>query len=218
MGSDMRIVEVGNNILQFKFSSKYQLDWVERCGPWSFDINLLLLCRWKKGLTSTNISFTYSPFWVQIWGLPFEHMSQEVGEEIGSKIGRFIEVDRCSWQSDQAKFMRVCVDLEIDKPLRRGAYIASFDGERLWLSFRYERLPIVCFICGKLGHDNKHCPMSKDWRSVCPQYGDWLRAGWTAKETGKEKYSSKEKNCGVSAEQGMQEMVRPATGSSSEGF
>ena len=54
MGSDMRIVEVGNNILQFKFSSKYQLEWVERCGPWSFDYNLLLLCRWKKVLTSTH--------------------------------------------------------------------------------------------------------------------------------------------------------------------
>ena len=75
MGSDMRIVEVGNNILQFKFSSKYQLEWVERCGPCSFNNNLLLLCIWKKGLTSTNISFTHSPFWVQIWGLPFEHMS-----------------------------------------------------------------------------------------------------------------------------------------------
>ena len=145
-------------------------------------------------------------------------MSQEVGEEIGSKIGRFIEVDRRLWQSNHAKFMRVCVDLEIDKPLRRGAYITSSDGERLWLSFRYERLPTVCFICGKLGHDNKHCPMSKDWRSVCPQYGDWLRAGWTTKETGKEKYSSKEKNRGVSAEQGIQEMVWPMTGSSSEGF
>ena len=154
MGLDMRIVEVGNNILQFKFSSKYQLEWVERCGPWSFNNNILLLCRWKKGLTSTNISFTHSPFWVQIWGLSFEHMSQEVGEEIGSKLGRFIEVDRHLWQSDQAKFMRVCVDLEIDKPLRRGAYIASSDGERLWLTFKYERLPIVCFICGKLGHDN----------------------------------------------------------------
>ena len=108
-------------------------------------------------------------------------MSQEVGEAIGSKIGRFIEVDRHSWQFDQAKFMRVRVDLEIDKPLRRGAYITSSVGERLWLSFSYERLPRVCFICGKLGHDNKHCPMSKDWRSVCPQNGDWLRAGWTAK-------------------------------------
>ena len=112
-------------------------NWVERCGPWSFDNKLLLLCRWKKGLTSTNISFTHSPFWVQIWGLPFEHMSLEVGEEIGSKIGRFIEVDS-SWQFDQAKFLRVRVDLEIDKPLRRGAYITSSVGERLWLSFSYE--------------------------------------------------------------------------------
>ena len=75
MGSNMRIVEAGNNILQFKFSSKYQLEWVEKCGPWSFDNNLLLLYRWKKGLTSTNISFTYSPFWVQIWGLPFKHVT-----------------------------------------------------------------------------------------------------------------------------------------------
>ena len=32
MVSNVRIVEVGNNILQFKFSSKHQLDWVERCG------------------------------------------------------------------------------------------------------------------------------------------------------------------------------------------
>ena len=72
MGSDMRIVEVGNNVLQFKFSSKYQLEWVERCGPWSFDNNLLLLYRWKKGLTSTNISFTHSPFWFQIWGLYYK--------------------------------------------------------------------------------------------------------------------------------------------------
>ena len=65
-------------------------------------------------------------------------MSQEVGEEISSKIGRFIKVDRRLWQFDHAKFMKVCVDLEIDKPLRRGAYITSSVGERLWLSFSYE--------------------------------------------------------------------------------
>ena len=55
MGSDLRIVEVGNNLLQFKFSSSYQLEWVE-------ENNLLLLCQWKKGLTSKNISFYSSPF------------------------------------------------------------------------------------------------------------------------------------------------------------
>ena len=64
MGSDLRIVEVGNNLLQFKFSSSYQLEWVEKSGPWNFENNLLLLCRWKKGLTSKNINFSSSPFWV----------------------------------------------------------------------------------------------------------------------------------------------------------
>lgn len=64
MGSELRIVEVGNNILQFKFNSKYQIEWVERSGPWNFDKNLLLLSRWKKGMTTANITFTQSPFWV----------------------------------------------------------------------------------------------------------------------------------------------------------
>ena len=66
MGSDLRIVEVGNNILQFKFRSRCQLEWVEKSGHWNFENNLLLLCQWRKGLTSKNISFSHSPFWVQI--------------------------------------------------------------------------------------------------------------------------------------------------------
>ena len=96
MGSDLRIVEVGNNTLQFKFSLRYQMKWVEKSGPWNFDNNLLLLCRWKNGLTLANISFTHSPFWVQVWGLPFENMLEEVGKEVGNRLGHFIEVDKRS--------------------------------------------------------------------------------------------------------------------------
>ncbi|XP_050241198.1 uncharacterized protein LOC126690109 [Quercus robur] len=94
MGSDLRIVEVGNNILQFKFGSQCQLEWVEKGGPWNFENNLLLLCRWRKGLTATNITFTHAPFWIQVWGLPFEYMSEEAGKDIGGKIVKVIEVDK----------------------------------------------------------------------------------------------------------------------------
>ena len=62
MRSDLRIVDVGNDILQFKFSSKYQMEWVEKNGLWNFDNNLLLLCRWRKGLIATNIVISHSPF------------------------------------------------------------------------------------------------------------------------------------------------------------
>lgn len=100
LGSNLRIVEVGNDILQFKFSSRYQMEWVEKSGPWNFENNLLLLCRWKKGLSFTNIVFTHAPFWVQVWGLPFEFMNEEVGKDIKGTIGNFIEVNKRFWQSD----------------------------------------------------------------------------------------------------------------------
>nr|POE59914.1 hypothetical protein CFP56_39483 [Quercus suber] len=136
MGSDLQIVEVGSNVLQFKFGSEYQLQWVEKNGPWNFENNLLLLCRWRRGLSSKNITFTHSPFWIQIWGLPFELMAEEVCRDLGNSLGSFIETDRRTGQSDQAKFMRVRVDLQLDKPLRRGAKIASVEGEKYWVSFR----------------------------------------------------------------------------------
>ena len=111
MGSDLQIVEVGNNVLQFKSNSEYQMQWVEWNGPWNFENNLLLLCKWRKGLSASNIVFTHSPFWVQIWDLPFEHMSMEVGRELDNSLGKFIESDRKTGHSDQAKFMRIRVDL-----------------------------------------------------------------------------------------------------------
>ncbi|XP_030974808.1 uncharacterized protein LOC115994718 [Quercus lobata] len=176
MGSDFRIVEVGNGILQFKFSSQYQMEWVERNGPWNFDNNLLLLCRWKKGLSAANIVFTHSPFWVQVWGLPFELMAEETGRDIGSRIGNYLETDRRSWQMDQAKFMRVRVALQLDKPLCRGGYVTNLEKKRTWVTFKYERLPSVCYGCGKIGHDERHCATPPNDRTAERQYGDWIRA------------------------------------------
>ena len=84
IGQDLKIVEVGNDIFQFKFVNEYQLRWVEKNGPWNFENNLLLLKRWERGMTTNNITFTHSPFWVQIWGLPFDMMIEKIGKEIGS--------------------------------------------------------------------------------------------------------------------------------------
>ena len=84
-------------------------------------------------------------------------MSKEVGQDIGRSRGRFIEVDKRAGQADQAKFIRIRVDLPIEKPLRRGGHVVSKDGEKYWVQFRYKRLPTFCYLCGKLGHDDKHC-------------------------------------------------------------
>ena len=55
------------------------------------------------------------------------------------------------------------------------------DGDRCWVSFKYERLPTFCFSYRKLGHDEKHSGMVTEKQSMEKKYGDWLRAGSTSK-------------------------------------
>ena len=86
-GSDLKIVEVGDGLLQFKLSLDSQLKWVLDNGPWRFDDHLLVLRRWEKGMTAINVIFPKIQLWVQIWGLPFDLMNEEAGREIGGRTG-----------------------------------------------------------------------------------------------------------------------------------
>lgn len=76
--------------------------------------------------------------------------------------------------------MKVRVALPIAKPLHRGNYIAGPDGERTWIQFKYERLPVFCHFCGLLGHDlnrcSSHYAAEKNGGVGEYQYGDWLKA------------------------------------------
>ena len=103
-------------------------------------------------------------------------MTEEVGKDLGSKLGKYIKSDRHSWLSKQAKFLLIRVDIPFDKPLRRGGNIVNMEGDKHWVTFKYERLPNFCFFCGILGHDEKHCTSSQGKSECHRQYKDWLRA------------------------------------------
>ena len=104
-------------------------------------------------------------------------MIEDIGKDIGSKIGRVLKVDKRAMQADQAKFLRIRVVMQIDKPLRRGGYVKNDEGGRFWVDFRYERLPTFCYRCGILRHDEKHCQASSMEQLSGKQYGEWLKAG-----------------------------------------
>ena len=99
-------------------------------------------------------------------------MIEEIGKDIGSKIGRMLEVDIRAMQADQAKFLRIRVEVPIDESLRRGGYVKNEDGGRYWVDFWYERLPTFCYICGILGHDEKHCQLIPIEQHSGRQYGE----------------------------------------------
>ena len=153
----IQIVDVGANLFQFKFLTEFDLERVLRSGLWTFDNQVLLLVRWKAGMTASNVRFDLVSFWVQIWGAPFDMVSPKVVEEIGSRLGVVEEVEKRLKQDTPGLFMRVKVALPISKPLWRGAFVARSSGQRTWVSFRYERLALFCHHYELLGHDLKHC-------------------------------------------------------------
>lgn len=66
LGDDLKIVDVGDGLLQYKFSMESQLQWVWNNGLWCFDNQLLASRRWEKGMTVRSVRFTHLPFWVQV--------------------------------------------------------------------------------------------------------------------------------------------------------
>lgn len=93
------------------------MKWVLANGLWSFDNFLLVLCRWEKGMTTQSVEFTHILLWVQVWGLPFDLINEEAGREVGEGVGKVLEVDCKAIASDQAHFLRLRVELPLDKLL-----------------------------------------------------------------------------------------------------
>ncbi|XP_023874189.1 uncharacterized protein LOC111986738 [Quercus suber] len=171
-------MEVGDGLFQFKFSMESQLNWVINNGPWSFDNHILLLQRWEKGMIAFLVKFLTIPILVQVWGLPFDLINAEAGRDIGKGIGRVIVMDSKAIASNQAWFLRVEVEMPLDKPIPRRAPILSPEGDKVWVAFQYEHLIGLCFQCGFLGHEAKACIESNSRDREESLYGDWLRAGF----------------------------------------
>lgn len=175
------MVELGDGLLQFKFSMECQLNWVWNNGPWCFDNQILVLRRWEKGMAARSVTFTHMPIWVQVWGLPFDLITEEAVQDIRQALGKVIEVDCKALKTDQARFLRIKVEVPLEKPLRRGGPGVSPEGDEARVAFRYERLVGWCFAYGRVGHDVKECrSASEEERRVKP-YGEWLKAGTRGK-------------------------------------
>ncbi|XP_075633470.1 uncharacterized protein LOC142605931 [Castanea sativa] len=94
MNIALKIVEVGSNLFQFKFQTDFDLNRVLKEGPWSFDNQLLLLKRWQKGMTMSNVKLDHASLWIQVWGAPFDMVSPQVTIAISSTLGMVEDVEK----------------------------------------------------------------------------------------------------------------------------
>jgi hypothetical protein len=51
--------------------------------------------------------------------------------------------------------------IDLSKPLKRGRALV-LNSKPLWVNFKYEKLPLLCFVYGHIVHGEKGCPV---WKS-----------------------------------------------------
>lgn len=95
-------------------------------------------------------------FWVQIHDLPIACMNEDIGTQIRKTIGR---VKACDVQSDDLSWgivLRTLIELDLHKPIARGCTL-NVKGDKTWVPLTYEKLPKICFRCGRISHEQGLC-------------------------------------------------------------
>ena len=64
-----------------------------------------------------------------------------------------VEVDCKAIASNQARVLRIRIEIPLTKPIRYGAPIISLVGDEVRVAFKYEWLIELCYNYGMLGHE-----------------------------------------------------------------
>lgn len=163
-----KIYEVGDNLFLFQFLSADDREMVLKGGPWNFDEKLVLLKALELEDKPGKGLLTKAIFGIRVYGLPFVAMSEKMGKFIGDKMGRFVEMRTDEEGMGIGNFLAIRVEIDVEKPLRRGMKIGTGGGEKLVVEFKYERLSTFCYGCGILGHTDKECSVAIKWKKDFP--------------------------------------------------
>ncbi|KAF4350809.1 hypothetical protein F8388_002894 [Cannabis sativa] len=164
----------------FSFKKEGDLFRIVNKSPWLLNNGILILQRLTKIPTKWEIELNRFPLTGRVLNLPTRSISARNMRRLASMAGEVIEIQK----EDVPKitlngFFWFKVWVSIDKPLCPG-FLFPNSGDKVWLPFRYERLPFMCFSCGIVGHDYKSCAKKQvnviDGEGNCfPAYGAWLK-------------------------------------------
>lgn len=154
----LEIKQVANRVFLFKFDDpmiKARV-WVRQ--PWYFNQSLMVFNKIPdNGEINVDKGFDECPFWIQLHGIPILWMTEKIGNLLGGKIGRILEVEADKGKLACGKWLRVRVLVKVTRHLKKGCWLSWTGGERRWVTFKWEKLPGFCYVCGSLCHLENDC-------------------------------------------------------------
>ncbi|XP_039119690.1 uncharacterized protein LOC120255988 [Dioscorea cayenensis subsp. rotundata] len=120
-------------------------------GPWSVNGLTLQLVPWQPYFEPAHTKLSRAMVWLQLHNLPVEFWDGETLESITESIGKLLKVDEFTSSLARARFARVCLEIDLSRPLKRGFWLEDGDS-KVFVVILYERLPTFHYRCGIIGH------------------------------------------------------------------
>ncbi|XP_043687990.1 uncharacterized protein LOC122639234 [Telopea speciosissima] len=125
-------------------------------GPWSVSNNLIILENWGS---SKDWSFTHYLFWIQLHAVPEELLNLDFAAKIATRFGSpsSAMIIRSFKGGGRLHYIRLRVLLDITNPIKQHYRLQRRDGSSHMLFIKYAKLPLFCFYCGIIGHEEQRC-------------------------------------------------------------
>ncbi|KAI9077691.1 hypothetical protein K1719_040378 [Acacia pycnantha] len=142
----LKLIPLSNGYYIVSFSNKEDREYAFQEGPWMIEDHYLIVQRWRPNFNPWKADLQCNiAAWIRLLDVPFEFYNVESLRRIGSMVGRMIKVDRSTSVYDKGGFARVCVEIDLKKPL-----LPSYTVFGEECPIIYEGLHNVCLACGSM--------------------------------------------------------------------
>ncbi|KAG2246428.1 hypothetical protein Bca52824_086056 [Brassica carinata] len=116
-------------------------------GPWRAFGSYLMVRAWSPDFDPLRDDIVTTPVWIRLTNIPVNFYHRSILMGIAKGLGKPIRVDSTTLNFERARFARVCVEVNLTKPLKETVLI---NGERYFVA--YKGLSEICPRCGIYGH------------------------------------------------------------------
>ncbi|WJX23649.1 hypothetical protein P8452_12846 [Trifolium repens] len=171
----LKVQEIQVRLLQFFVEKESDQDRILMGNPWIFRNSWLIVKPWERDTDPQTLDFNHAPVWIQLWGLPTHCKTKQMGESIGALMGN-VEASEFYEYPGKKVIIKIKVSLNVYKPITSGIHVGNPKDGSCWIDFRYEKLPLVCFKCGLIGHVDTLCRNPPMALGTLAPLGPWIRS------------------------------------------